>query len=143
VLEYSETGKDFYRSLNPVTLINNLIRCWIINEKGYATIIPSLGDRVYGLIYELSVKDEESLDKYEKVPDNYLKKVIPIELITSSSNGEVTIDTLVYTDVVRIKRGSPKTEYIHRMNMAIKDALEKDISLSYIDTYLRPFIPPE
>jgi gamma-glutamylcyclotransferase len=135
----------FHRSLNAVTLINNHIRCWIINENGYANIIPSLGDHVYGLIYELSVKDEESLDKYEGVPNNYEKRIIPLKLITSSGNGEVTttvtIDTLVYTDVVRTKRGPPKTEYIHRMNMAIKDALENDMSLSYIDTYLRPFIP--
>jgi gamma-glutamylcyclotransferase len=113
---------------------------------GYATIIPSKGDQVYGLMYEISVKDEEVLDKCEGVPNEYVKRIVPLELITSSSNGETTtgtLDTLVYIDVDRTKRDRPRTEYIHRMNMAMKDALEKGVPQSYIDTYIRLFIPPE
>jgi hypothetical protein len=98
-------------------------------------------------MYELSVKDEELLDGYEGVSlDVYEKRIIPLELITSSSNGEAAnkiVDALVYIDFARTRRDLPKTEYIHRINMGVKDALEKGVPQSYIDTYFRSFIPPE
>ncbi|KAH9966290.1 hypothetical protein BJV74DRAFT_869619 [Russula compacta] len=108
---------------------------WIINERGYANVIPSSGDYVYGFIYELSPKDEESLDK-----------IIPVQLITPSRSGETdrkrTIDALVYIDFIRTSRDVPKPEYIYRMNQGLKDALKMGISQSYIDKYIRPYIPP-
>ncbi|KAH9006286.1 hypothetical protein EDB86DRAFT_3097965 [Lactarius hatsudake] len=108
--------------------------CWIINQRGYANVVPSSGDYV-------------SLDKYEDVPSSYEKKIIPLVLITRSGDGETeekkTIDALVYVDVARTSRDVPKTEYIHRINMGIKDALQKGVSQSYVDKYVRPFIPPE
>ena len=98
-------------------------------------------------MYELSVKDEELLDGYEGVSaGDYEKRIIPLELITSSSNGETAnkiIDTLVYIDFARTRRDLPKTEYIHRMNMGVKDALQKGVPQSYFDIYIRLFIPPE
>jgi gamma-glutamylcyclotransferase len=102
---------------------------------------------VYGAVYDLSPKDEEFLDQCEKVPVMYEKRVMPIKLTTSSGDDEtameITIDAMVYIDFVRTTRDVPKTEYIHRMNMAIKDALQRGIPQSYIDKYMRPFIPQE
>ena len=102
---------------------------------------------MYGFIYEISSKDEQSLDNYEGVPYDYEKKIIPLELITCSGGGEAdekrTINALVYVDVTRTSRGLPKTEYIHRINMAFKDGLQKGIPQSYVDKYIRPFIPAE
>lgn len=104
---------------------------------------------MYGFLYELSPKDEEILDGYEQVPRYYVKKTMPIELITSSGNGDSettmqsSIDALVYVDIVNTSRDAPKTEYIHRINMAIKDATQMGISQSYVDKYIRPSIPPE
>lgn len=124
-------------------------RCWIICQKGYANVIPSKGDHVYGFLYELSPKDEKALDGYEDVPRNYVKKTLPIQLITSSGNGDSetvmqrSTDALVYVDIVNTNHDAPKTEYIHRMNMAMKDAIQMGISQSYIDKYIRPSIPPE
>jgi gamma-glutamyl AIG2-like cyclotransferase len=122
-------------------------RCWIINQRGYANIIPSTGDYVYGFIYELAPKDEVSLDKYEGVPHNYEKRTIPVQLKTSPGDGETptkkTIDALVYIDIVSTSPDVPKTEYIHRINMALQDGLKMGIAQSYIDKYIRPFIPAE
>jgi hypothetical protein len=104
---------------------------------------------VYGFLYELSPKDEKALDGYEDVPRNYVKKTLPIQLITSSGNGDSetvmqrSTDALVYVDIVNTNHDAPKTEYIHRMNMAMKDAIQMGISQSYIDKYIRPSIPPE
>ncbi len=102
---------------------------------------------MYGFIYEINSEEEESLDKYEGVPDAYEKRTIPLELITPSSDGEMenkkTIDALVYIDFPRTSRDLPKMEYIHRINMAIKDALQKGVPQSFVDKYVRSFIPSE
>ena len=112
-------------------------RCWIINQRGYANLIPSSGDCVRGFIYELNPKDEAALDKYEGAPRIYEKRTIPVQLATKK-----TIDALVYIDFVSTSPDAPKPEYIHRINMGLQDALEKGISQSYIDKYIRRFIPP-
>ena len=101
---------------------------------------------MYGFVYEIGSKDEQSLDVYEGVPSAYEKKTIPLELIIDSGDGETekrTIDALVYIDGIRTSRDLPKTEYIQRINMAIKDALQKGIPQSFVDKYIRPFIPSE
>lgn len=122
-------------------------RCWIINQRGYANVIPSSGDYVYGFIFELNPKDEAALDRYEGAPDIYGKEIHPVQSRMSPGDGETAtkkpIDTLVYIDTVNTSPGVPKTEYIHRINMAVKDGLENGVPQSYVDKYIRPFIPAE
>lgn len=96
------------------------------------------------MIYELSQDDEESLDVYESRA--YAKQVVSVELVPDEQSakfawGKTTIDALVYVDIERKTTSQPRDEYIIRMNFGIADALQKGIPLSYIDTYLRPFIP--
>lgn len=124
---------------------------WIINGRGYANIVPSLGDIVYGLMYELSESDEASLDKSEGVPIAYVKEVLPVTFTplihgpsttdSHTSNG-IMRDALVYIDYQRTEESVPKTEYIYRINMGIADATKKGIPIEYFDKYFRPFIPP-
>ncbi|KAI0001050.1 hypothetical protein BJV77DRAFT_1057886 [Russula vinacea] len=110
--------------------------CWIIDQRGYANVISSPGDHVLGFIYELNPTDEASLDEYEEVPRIYKKR-------TYQSTTKKTINALVYIDFVNTSPGVPKAEYIHRINLAVQDALKRGFSQSYIDKYIRPFIPPE
>ncbi|KAF9448032.1 hypothetical protein P691DRAFT_705755 [Macrolepiota fuliginosa MF-IS2] len=117
---------------------------WIINEKGYATIVQSLGDRVYGLVYDISESDERALDGYEGVPVNYAKKYYPVVFLGKKGEPEEReIEVLIYIDVERTKEGPPKPEYIHRMNEAIADAEKEGVPEAYVEKYLRPFIPKE
>ncbi|KAF8621506.1 hypothetical protein AX15_007738 [Amanita polypyramis BW_CC] len=120
---------------------------WIIETAGYATIIPSLKDRVYGLLYEISPSDEESLDAHEPI---YIKKTVNVEIIKGhhtifgsqeGSGSEHSAPALVYIDIERTSEGLPRKEYITRMNYAIKDALEEGVPEEYVKEYLRPFIP--
>ena len=125
--------------------VNDFHRRWIINQRGSANVVPSSGDSVYGFVYELSSKDEQSLDGYEGVPHNYDKndkKVLPLELISDGETEKRTIHAMVYIDR-RTSPGVPAAEYIHRLNMAIKDGLQKGIPQSYFDKYFRPSVPIE
>jgi gamma-glutamylcyclotransferase len=118
-----------------------LNRRWIINERGYANIIPSPGDIVYGLVFELTASDERSLDRFEG--SAYEKQHIPVDLAPKNDAiNKHSVKSLIYVDVERKKeRREPVEEYIYRMNMGIGDALKEGVPASYIKKYLRPFIP--
>ncbi|KAI9773057.1 MAG: hypothetical protein M1840_008177 [Geoglossum simile] len=120
---------------------------WIINQRGYANVVPSEGDVVYGLVYELDGNDERILDRCEGVPHVYEKQEHPIEIfregiapLGDGSKGE-TVDGLVYVDVQRVLKSHPREEYIDRMNMAIRDALKAGVPQWYMDKYVRGSIP--
>jgi len=72
---------------------------------------------------------------------------MPIQLISSSGDGDTategSIDALVYVDIVNTSRAAPMTEYIHRVNMGLRDAFQMGFSQSYVEKYIRPYIPPE
>jgi len=121
---------------------------WIINTAGYANVIPSSNDEVYGMIYTLTSDDEIKLDGFEGVPYNYHKKIIPLKLLRKSDSSFTTdegnfVDALVYVDVERLNEGPPREEYIGRINKAVGDARKEGIPQEYIDKYIRRFIPPE
>ncbi len=87
------------------------------------------------------------MDKYQGAPHIYDKRTIPVHLKTSPGEGETakkkTVDALVYIDFINTSRDEPKTEYVHRLNMGLQDGLQKGVPQSYIDKYVRPFIPAE
>ncbi|KAJ7510123.1 Butirosin biosynthesis, BtrG-like protein [Mycena galericulata] len=122
---------------------------WIINERGYANVVPSEGDEVWAFLYELSPSDEDTLDVYEGVPTAYVKQTIPVEYFGKGDHEELRagkriVDALVYVDIERVTDGwPPKTEYIYRMNSGIADALAGGVSETYISKYLRPSIPEQ
>ena len=117
----------------------------MIDDRGWANIVPSSGDYIYGSVYEVNSKDEQSLDGYENAPHFYEKKIHSVEFIPCSGDGETekrTINALVYI-YDSTTPGIPTAEYVPRMNMAIKDGLQKGIPQSYVDKYMRPLVPTE
>ena len=119
---------------------HSLDRRWIINDRGYANIIPSPGDIVYGLVFELTAADERSLDKFEG--STYKKLYIPVDLVPrNDADNKRSAECLIYVDVKRKREKGPLEEYIYRMNMGIRDALKEGIPARYIKKHLRPFIP--
>ncbi|KAJ2929988.1 hypothetical protein H1R20_g7115, partial [Candolleomyces eurysporus] len=125
---------------------------WIINGRGYANIVPSLGDVVYGLVYEISETDEANLDISEGVPRAYVKEIMSIDFIprrdAHSDHPQLVnthqprkIDALVYVDFKRVKESKPKEEYIYRINQGIVDGEKEGIPSDYFEKYFRPFIP--
>jgi len=114
-------------------------REWFICERGFANIRRSPGGQVYGFAYELSESDERILDGYEGVPHHYVKEYHTINFLHSAEKSE--IKALIYINEELLEEGTPKTEYIYRMNMAIKDCTVAGVPEEYMKRYLRPFIP--
>ena len=114
---------------------------WFIYNRGYANIIESPKDLVYGLVYEVSPTDEANLDKIEGVPRQiYTKYTKEIELQSGDHEEGSVVRALVYIDK-NVEEGKTREEYIHRMNMGINDAAERGMPEWYIDKYLRKYIP--
>lgn len=123
-------------------------RKWIINTRNYANVVPSSGDIVYGALYELTTSDEAKLDVFEGVPDNYVKRIIPVHCTGKVEHviiedGKKVLDALVYVDQERTSEGGPTKEYIYRINMGVNDAIEEGVPVDYVERYIRPFIPAE
>ncbi|KAL8956113.1 MAG: hypothetical protein Q9183_006410 [Haloplaca sp. 2 TL-2023] len=127
---------------------------WIINARGYANIVETgnVADVVYGLVYTLTPHDEAQLDVNEGVPTCYTKETVvvdfwssengqKVEISAGSNNGSVKKELLVYIDRKRTKDALPKKEYVHRINMGVRDVVELGVPQSYVDGVVRNFIP--
>lgn len=105
---------------------------WIISARGYANVLESPRDTVEGVLFELSASDEASLDRHEGVAAGwYAKADLAVQ------HGDRDVVALVYVDHITAE-GTPKGEYIHRINAGLSDAkLPED----YVARHVRRFIP--
>jgi len=105
---------------------------WIISSRGYANIVESSSDVVWGVVYEISDSDERNLDRYEGVSSgSYRKELLCVEVEGSHRT------CLVYIDPIE-EEGLPKAEYIRRINSGIKDA---ELPPEYVRNCIRKFVP--
>lgn len=140
---------------------------WHINSTQYANIVPSPGDVVYGSLFFLSPRDEAGLDESEGVPWLYEKKSasllsnnnlclrtlaywadVSVRYLTctriSPDGSEISPDPvpcMTYVDVQRQDDGVIMPDYIIWITKAIREALPLGLPQSYIDKYIRPWIP--
>jgi len=105
---------------------------WIISSRGYANVVKSSPDVVFGVVYEISDSDERNLDCYEGVSTGSYRK----ELLSVKVDGS-RITCLVYVDPVQ-DEGLPKPEYTRRINKGIQDA---KLPEEYVRSSIRSFIP--
>ncbi|KAF8420058.1 hypothetical protein EV426DRAFT_613269 [Tirmania nivea] len=120
---------------------------WIINERGFANVVPSGGTteelNTYGWVYSLSRNDMDRLDKSEGVhrnPPSYVKVTMGIELYGDIKvHGLKELPCLVYVDL-RQREGHAQPEYIKRINDGLKDA---DLPEKWVKSVIRRFIPEE
>ena len=117
------------RLLGPATLHGYR---FIINTRGYATIVADLQGVVPGVLYAISATDEAALDSFEGVAQgNYCKALVPVQ------RDWETVIALVYIDAID-EEGQPKPEYIKRINAAIADA---QLPEAYVAAVIRRFVP--
>ncbi|KAI1749940.1 hypothetical protein F4782DRAFT_533022 [Xylaria castorea] len=68
---------------------------WLINERGYANIVPASGFTIHGLVYELGTGDEARLDRSEGVSSGaYSKVCLPVILHPASAALQISTQRL-------------------------------------------------
>ena len=105
---------------------------WIITANGYASIVPSPADVVWGFVYELTEGHEQALDLYEGVAKGLYRK----EMLTVVVNDKEHL-CLVYVASTK-EEGPPRPEYIATINQGIADT---HLPQAYVQRYIRPVVP--
>lgn len=123
---------------------------WMINETGYANIVPgNKDDEVWGSLCFLSRRDETALDESEGVPWLYEKKKLKVRRVPQMQAGEEwrtsdegeEVEVLAYVDVQRLSEGRIEKEYVVWVRKAIEDALQCGMPQAYVDKYLARYLP--
>lgn len=74
-------------------------------DSAFATIAPKTGSCVPVAVWEISAKNEQTLDRYEGYPSHYFKQNIPVNI------GGKEIDAMVYIMNLKMKFGLPSPYY--------------------------------
>ena len=95
---------------------------FLINTHGVATVVPSQGEAVHGVLWAISKADEASLDHYEGVAAGFYRKVITGVRLDNGS----AADALIY--IARDDMpGRPRPGYLERvLDAARKHRLPAD-----------------
>ena len=104
---------------------------WIITERGYANVVKSSDEDVWGIIYEISMSDEEKLDVYEGVSTKcYVKENLDILI-----DGKIQ-NCLTYVDPTT-EEGVPTSTYANTIDEGLCDS---KLPEEYVEKHLRPKI---
>jgi len=115
---------------------------WRIGGRGYATVSPSPGNRVWGVIWNLSDTDLASLDRYEGVAGGlYRRETVAVLVDTDRTRGRScrsasalarSVDCLIYIENYD-DIGLPTDHYLDRI---IAGAQAFELPQNWIDELL-------
>ena len=99
--------------LGPATLPEHR---FIINRRGVATVVPATGAMAYGLLWDLTGKNLEKLDRFEGVPSGHYTRELANVL---TQNGAIVRATIyVASDATP---GKPRSGYLEQIIMAARE----------------------
>ena len=105
--------KKMCRDSKPITKAK--LKNFKLTFNVYADIVESLGDEVFGALYEVSERDLIPLDEYEDYPELYKKE----EVILEDEEGQ-TYKAFVYTMVEKSLK-EPFEDYYEVIEQGYKD----------------------
>ena len=82
---------------------------WIINERGYANIIPKVDSQTFGVLFNISLDALRRLDRYEGYPELYTRERLPVYF------GKQLLEPWVYMDLNNKTPGAPRSGYLERI----------------------------
>lgn len=103
---------------------------WLINQRGVATVEPLAGNRVYGVVWQISDGDLATLDSAEGVPVRYRRDEMTVHTDDGPSPAWVYIDH-------RVTPGPPRPGYLPKI---IDGATEHGLPQRWVD-FLRRWDP--
>ncbi|KAJ9657298.1 hypothetical protein H2198_004421 [Neophaeococcomyces mojaviensis] len=127
---------------------------WIINETGYANIVPGdAGDEVWGSLSFLSYRDEVALDESEGVPfGHYDKMKLKVRRIPQDIAGDEwrakdpageEVEAIAYVNPQLVAEGKIEQDYVIWVRKAIKDAKSCGMPEAYAQKYMAKYLPKE
>jgi len=90
---------------------------WIINSAGYATVIPSPGHTVYGVLWELTPAHLATLDDYEGLPEDLYWRT---ETMVDSLTEQKPVQAIIYFARSEVE-GQPVPDYTGHIIRTAKD----------------------
>ena len=100
-----------------------------INERGYATVVPSPAETVFGLLWTITSEDEERLDEYEAVGAGlYTKQQLRVHPAIGPA-----IEALVYV-AVESGPGRPRPGYLENV---LRAGEEQGLPAAYLESIRR------
>lgn len=83
---------------------------FLINQRGYATVVPDAKAVVHGVLWELTPGHERALDTYEAVAEGmYVKRDLPVE-----RPGQPACEALIYL-ANHFDPGPPRQGYLEKI----------------------------
>ena len=84
--------------VGPVTLQNYELQ---FRGSGFATVSPKKGSVVHGLLWKLTPKSEQALDRYEGYPRHYTKEQVSVR-----TTDDAAVSVMAYIMAEPMKRGT-------------------------------------
>ena len=80
---------------------------FVVTSQGYANVVPSPGDAVFGILWEVTPADEAALDHYEGVRPGLYRK----EQVGVTTTGGKNVRALIYLATEKTT-GRPRAGYL-------------------------------
>jgi gamma-glutamylcyclotransferase (GGCT)/AIG2-like uncharacterized protein YtfP len=94
---------------------------FVIMANGYATVVPSTGEDVHGILWRIGSSDLSALDEYEDVAGGlYRHAMLPVLRECDSGQGGKTVTALVYLGC-EAREGRPSYPYMALVIEAARD----------------------
>ena len=99
--------------VGPVTLENYELR---FRGSGFATVTPKNGSVVHGLLWELTPKSEQALDRYEGYPRHYTKEQVSVR---TTDGAAVSVMAYIMAEPMCRTPALPSPEYYHTIRQGL------------------------
>ena len=97
-----------------------MLEGWKLKFRYHATIERSEGSRVPVLVWEISRKDEKSLDRYEGYPHYYMKRKLKVAMTDLAGKNEETVTAMVYIMTGKGEGEIPAASYYELLSEGYK-----------------------
>jgi len=94
---------------------------FVIMANGYASVVPSTGDNVHGILWRIGPRDLAALDDYEDVAGGlYRHATLPVLQESKTVQNGDTVSALVYLGC-EAREGRPSSSYLALVVEAARD----------------------
>ena len=101
---------------------------FVIMANGYASVVPSPGDDVHGVLWRVTPRDLAALDAYENIAGGLYRRVM-LSVIHNSA----TVAAITYLGCVK-REGHPRKGYLE---LVIESGREAGLPAEYIEGLAR------